>query len=301
MTDSFDLLVIGGGVAGLTAAATAGDLGLRTALAEHLAAGGQIATVDHVGNAPGYPDGTAGYELGPALQQQAEQAGVTFLFDTIERIERDGETFAVSGASGSVTARSIIIAAGSHRRPLDVPGEELLAGRGVSHCASCDGPFFRGEDVIAVGGGDSAFDEALVLAAHAATVTIVHEGEAPTARAPQIERVTALANVRILPGRTVARIEGESAVDAVILSDGERLPAKAVFVYAGQAPNSAFVRDLVDLDAGGRIVTGADLQTSCPGIFAAGDIRAGSGGLIATAMGDGAVAALAAARLIAGK
>lgn len=297
--DFFDLLVIGAGVAGLTAAATAAEKGLKTIVAEHMTAGGQIATVDRITNAPGYPDGIAGYGLGPALQQQAEQAGVQFLVDTVEAILPDDDGFTVNCSDGTVRARSIIIAAGSRRKPLNVPGEDALAGRGVSHCASCDGPFFRGQDVIVAGGGDSAFDEASLLAGHAATVTIVHRGAAPTARRPQVDRVAALGNVRILGDRTITGIEGEAAVNAVTLSDGGTVPIAAVFTYIGQTPNSDFARGLIDLDVDGRIITDAMTRTSRPGIFAAGDIRAGSGGLLATAMGDGAMAALASAEFLA--
>ena len=300
MGDDIDLLVIGAGVAGLTAAATAAERGLRTMVAEHLAPGGQIATVDHIDNAPGHPQGIAGYDLGPQLQQQAEQAGAAFLFDTIERVERGAGGFVVTGAAGVVRARAIVMAAGSRRRALGVPGEDALLGRGVSHCASCDGMFFRGRDVIVVGGGDSAFDEARQLANHAASVTLVHPGTAPTARPGVVDQVRARDNVRILADRTVTAIEGDAEVTAARLSDGATMMTAAVFIYAGQTPNSACVADLLDLDEDGRIVTGADLQSGCSGLFAAGDIRAGSGGLIATAMGEGAAAALAAVRYLAG-
>lgn len=293
-----DLIIVGAGVSGLTAALTAAERGLETLVIEHLAAGGQIATIDRITNAPGYPDGVAGYELGPALQFQAENAGARFLTDTVEGIALDDGTFVLRCAETVVQARTVILASGSHRKPLGVEGEDTFFGRGVSHCASCDGPFFRGQDMVVVGGGDSAFDEAALLAQHAATLTIVHRGPAPTARARQVADVVALPNIRILAEREVTAILGEAGVTAVTLSDGSTLPTAAVFPYVGQSPNNAFLGELVQLESDGRVVADSEMRTSVPGLFAAGDIRAGFGGLLSTGMGDGATAALSAWRFL---
>ncbi|MBU0557103.1 MAG: NAD(P)/FAD-dependent oxidoreductase [Alphaproteobacteria bacterium] len=298
MNEAVDLVVIGAGVAGLTAAATAAEWGLETVIIEHLAAGGQIATVDRIMNAPGFPDGVAGYELGPALQFQAENAGASFLVDTVEAVSPMDGQFSIRCAETALRSKTVILATGSHRKALGVPGEATFLGRGVSHCASCDGPFFRGKDMVIVGGGDSAFDEAALLAEHAATLTIIHQGPRPTARSPQVRRVEALPNISILAGRRVEAIEGDTELASVMLDDGVSIPAAAVFPYIGQTPNTDFVQALLRLDSDRRVVTGSDMQASVPGCFAAGDVRSGFPGLISNALGDGAQAAQSAWRLI---
>ncbi|HWL48009.1 MAG TPA: FAD-dependent oxidoreductase [Sphingomonadaceae bacterium] len=297
------LVVIGAGVAGLTAAAVAASHGADVLVIEQMAPGGQISTVEAIRNFPGFPEGIAGYELGPLLQQQAEEAGAAFQFDSVERIEADGARFRVIGAEGAVIAGAVIVAAGSRRRPLGVPGEADFTGRGVSHCASCDGGFFRGQPVVVVGGGDSAFDEAEVLAEQVGEVVIVHREAAPHARSSVRERVEALGNVRAVSGDVVA-IEGGDGVARVRWRAGDETveqPCAGVFVYAGLDPASDFLGDLVARDQRGAIVTDAGLQTARPGLFAAGDIRSGAVALLASAAGEGATAALAAVRYLASR
>ncbi len=291
-----DLVIIGAGAAGLTAAATAACEGITVLVIEHLAPGGQVATVDKIRNFPGFPDGVGGYELGPLLQQQAEEAGAQFLLDSVERISRDDGGFLIGCAEKEVHAGAVIFAAGSRRRTLDVPGEAELEGRGVSHCASCDGHFFRGKAVIVAGGGDSAFDEAEVLAEQAERVTIVHHDSAPTAQRRTVERVTGRSNVHLLADAEIVAIEGSGEVQTILidLPDGRRSePAAGVFIYVGLIPNSDLVAGLAEIDGTGRIVTDAQFQTACPGLFVAGDVRAGATALLSSAAGDGAGAAVA--------
>lgn len=298
------LVVIGAGVAGLTAAAIAASHGVEVLVIEQLAPGGQVSTVEKIRNFPGFPEGVAGYELGPMLQQQAEEAGAGFAFDSVERIEAEGARFRVIGAESVVIAGAVIVAAGSRRRTLDVPGEKAFEGRGVSHCAACDGSFFRGKPVVVVGGGDSAFDEAELLAEQVSEVTIVHRAAEPHAQQRTRERVAALANVRIVGGSDVVAIEGEDGVARVRWqSHGETVeqPCAGVFVYAGLDPASDFIGDFVARDAQGGIVTDAGLQTARPGLFAAGDIRSGATALLASGAGEGATAALAAVRYLAAR
>ncbi|MCW2389224.1 thioredoxin reductase (NADPH) [Sphingobium sp. B11D3B] len=298
MSETLDLVVIGAGVAGLSAAATAAEWGLETVVIEHLAAGGQIATVDRIMNAPGHPEGIAGYELGPALQTQAENAGARFLVDTVEAVSLSDGHFLLRCAETKLRSRTVIVATGSRRKALDVPGEASFLGRGVSHCASCDGPFFRGKDMVVVGGGDSAFDEAALLAEHAAALTIIHQGPRPTARRSQVRRIEALPNVKIFANNRVVAIAGDTELRSVILEGGRNISAAAVFPYIGQAPNTDCVQAFVELNNEGRVVTASDMQTSVPGCFAAGDVRSGFEGLIATALGDGAKAAQSASHFI---
>src|SRR5215813_4931949 len=172
----FDLVVIGAGVAGLTAAMHAARAGLSVAVVERMGVGGQIAAAERIENFPGFPQGVSGAELGPLLHEQAEAAGAEFVLDTVEGLTVDDDWRVVNAVSEPLKARAVIVAAGSALKSLGVPGEEAFLGRGVSHCASCDGHFFAGQDVCVIGGGDSALDEALVLAEHASGVKLLHRG-----------------------------------------------------------------------------------------------------------------------------
>jgi thioredoxin reductase (NADPH) len=296
-----DVVVIGAGVAGLTAGMIAAGHGASTVVVEQLAPGGQIATIETIRNFPGFPDGIAGYELGPLLQQQAEAAGAVVQLDTVSAITAGDGVFRVICAGEEIVARAVIVAAGSSLRKLGIPGEDEFAGRGVSHCASCDGPLFKGQAVAVAGGGDSAFDEALVLAGHASEVTVIHCGSAPSARASAIAQLAALPHVRIISDAEVTAIEGDTRVTGVAIRRGaeiEHWPCRAVFAYTGLQPRSGFLQGLVALDANGRIVTDLMMRTSRPGLFAAGDIRAGSVNLLAAVAGDAATAAISAVRYL---
>jgi len=297
-----DVVVIGAGVAGLTAAMVAGRHGVKVAVIDRIGVGGQISTAERIENFPGFPQGVAGHELGPLLHEQAEAAGVEFMLDTVESIAPEGDRFLVRGVD-TLQARAVIVAAGSAPRSLGISGEESFLGKGVSHCASCDGPFFKGEEVVVVGGGDSGVDEALVLAAHAARVTVVHRGASLRAQQSVVARASADPRIAILLDTVVEEIVGGDAVSGVRLRDqksGEaRLqPVKGVFVHVGLEPNTMFLQGLVALDGAGYIETDAMMRTSRRGLFAAGDIRKGSVALIAAVAGDGATAAVAAVRYL---
>lgn len=299
----FDLVVIGAGVAGLTTAMHAGRCGLDVAVIERMGVGGQIAAAERIENVPGFPQGLSGAELGPLLHEQAEAAGAEFILDTVESIAVDGDWRIVRGASEAIKARTLIVAAGSTPRSLGIAGEETFLGRGVSHCASCDGHFFSGQAVCVVGGGDSALDEALVLAEHAANVAIIHRGATLDAQRVLIDRVAANKAIEIVLSTTIEEIIGADSVSGVRLRDlatgtTHDRPLKGVFVYVGLEPNTAFLRGLVTLDPAGHIETDIMMQTSVPGIFAAGDIRAHSVAQLAAVAGDGATAAVAAWRYL---
>jgi len=297
-----DVVIVGAGVAGLTAATVAGRHGVKVAVVDRIGVGGQISTAEWIENFPGFPQGIAGHELGPLLHEQAEAVGVEFMLDTIESIASEGGRFLVRGVD-TLQARAVIVAAGSAPRSLGISGEESFLGKGVSHCASCDGPFFKGEEVVVVGGGDSGVDEALVLAAHAARVTVVHRGASLRAQQSVVARASADPRIAILLDTVVEEIVGGDAVSGVRLRDqksGEaRLqPVKGVFVHVGLEPNTMFLQGLVALDGAGYIETDAMMRTSRRGLFAAGDIRKGSVALIAAVAGDGATAAVAAVRYL---
>jgi thioredoxin reductase (NADPH) len=312
MMREVDLAIVGAGVAGLTAAAVAAQHGLSVLVIERMGAGGQVMNVETIHNMPGFPQGISGFELGPLLQEQAEAAGAEFMLDTVKNISvrtepveappgpstGSGRTvFRLGCEDDSVCARAVLVTAGSTRRKLNVPGEEL-EGRGVSHCASCDGPMFRGQAVVVVGGGDSAFGEAAVLAGHAGSVTLVFREADPHAQQYLLDAVAKLPNVAQLAAATVTAITGGDGVTGVALRNADgatrQLPARGVFVYAGLQADSAFLADTVKLDGSGRIQTDAAFATSVPGIFAAGDIRSGAAWLLAAAAEEGAAAALSA-------
>ena len=297
----FELVIIGAGVAGLTAATVAGRYGLNLAVVEQLGAGGQIANAERIENFPGFPQGIAGHELGPLLHEQAEAAGAVFVLDEVERLEADGDYRIVQGAGESLRASAVIISAGSRLRRLPVAGAEKLLGKGVSYCASCDGAFFAGQEVCVVGGGDSALDEALILATHASHVTVLHRSL--VAQRALVDRASACGKIEMIPQAVVEEILGEDGVSGVRWRDlatgaVQTKAARGVFIYVGLEPNTAFLRDVVALDAAGHIETDAMMQTSLRGVFAAGDIRKHSVAQLAAAAGDGATAAVSAFRYL---
>jgi thioredoxin reductase (NADPH) len=298
----FDAVIVGAGVAGLTAAAHAGRFGLRVAVVDRMGVGGQIAAADRIENFPGFPQCVSGAELGPLLHEQAEAAGAEFVLDTVDTIAAVDGAFAVNCAVEALQAKTVIVAAGSSLRSLGIPGEQELLGRGVSHCASCDGHFFAGQEVCVVGGGDSALDEALVLAEHAARVAVIHRGASLDAQRVMVESAARSGKIEIVPETVVEEIFGTDAVSGVKLRGPNGGPAlrevKGVFVYVGLEPNTAFLRGQVALDGAGHIETDLAMRTSVPGIFAAGDIRKHSVALLAAAAGDGATAAVAAFRYL---
>jgi thioredoxin reductase (NADPH) len=297
-----DVAIVGAGVAGLSAAAAAARRRRPVRVGERMGAGGQVMNVERIDNFPGHPQGISGFELGPLLQEQAEEAGAQFLLDTVQRLESTGGQHLLHCEGEQVRARAVIVAAGSARRKLGVPGEEALEGRGVSHCASCDGPLFRGQAVCVVGGGDSAFGEAQVLSAHAEHVTLVFREPAPAAQAYLLAEVLPLPNVRVIPNAEVVAITGGKEVTGVRarMADGSEraIEAAGVFVYAGLQADSGFLGAALALDEAGRIRTGDGFRTSLPGIFAAGDIRSGAAYLLDAAARDGTAAGEAAAQYL---
>jgi len=298
--DEYDLVIVGAGLAGLTAALYGARYGLRTAVVEHLAPGGQVLNVEKIENFPGFPDGIAGFDLGPIVQEQAEKAGAEFLMNTAIGLQVSHDQRILQCEGTSIACRSLIVAAGSSFRTLGIPGEAEFLGKGVSHCASCDAPFFVGKNVCVVGGGDSALDEAAVLAAQVGKVTLVHRGDRFSAQQVAIDHLAELPNVETVFNAEVREIAGGQTVTGVRLSDERTLEVAGVFLFVGLQPNTAFLQGAVDLDGAGHVVVDAHLQSSVPGVFAAGDIRQGSARQLVSAAGDGASAAVFAAQYLRG-
>lgn len=297
---NYDIAIIGGGGAGLTAAIYAARARRKVAVFEHKTTGGQIATTDVVENFPGFPQGVNGFELAQLFEQQAVKFGVEMRYEGVTGLEAEPDgRFRLATSSGEHLARAVIVTAGADYNKLRVPGEEELTGKGVSYCATCDAAFFPGQDVIVVGGGDAALDEGLFVTRYARSVTIVHRRDQLRASAVLQERAFANPKIRFIWNTVVEAIEGADKVEGAILRNvktGEvrSLPTAAVFIFIGQTPNSHLLKDLVELDAGGHALVDLEMKTSVPGLFVAGDLRTKAARQLVSAAGDGATAAISA-------
>jgi thioredoxin reductase (NADPH) len=304
MNGEYDVVVVGGGLAGLTAALTSARLGRRTALLTGGMLGGQLVSVDKIEGVPGFPEGVPGYDLCPMTQEQADAAGVECLMTSCEQLTAQGDRWALTSDGSSMIARAVVIATGTGLAKLGVPGEERLLGKGVSECASCDAPLLRDKVAVVVGGGDSAMQEALTLGDHAAKVVMLERGGALTGQASYRHRIGAHGKIEVRFGSTVSEIIGDQCVSQVrvkdVMSGAESdLATAAVFACVGLVPNTQLFRGLVTFDPTGRIGVDAAMRTVAKGICAAGNVRQGSPHRAAGAMGDGANAAIALDRYLA--
>lgn len=302
---TLDIAIIGGGGAGLTAAIYASRGMRKTAVFERLGAGGQIATTDVVENFPGFPEGINGFDLAQLLQRQAEKFGAKVIQESVTSLspaEHGG--FVLETEAGAYTARAVVVTAGADYNHLGVPGEAEFVGKGVSYCATCDGAFFKDQDVIVVGGGDAALDEAEFLTRYVKSVRIVHRRHELRASAINQQRAFSNPKIRFDWDTVVERIEGGSGVERVLLRNlvtGEtrEQPVGGVFVFIGQAPNNGLLTGLVALDSGGHAIVDLEMKTSVPGLFVAGDLRTKAARQLISACGDGATAAIAAEHYLA--
>jgi thioredoxin reductase (NADPH) len=302
----YDLAVVGGGPAGLTAALCAARHGLSTVLLDPLGSGGAILNVTRVEDFPGFPEGVAGFELGPRLQEQALQAGAAFELGEVRSFEPRGSDWSVLIDSGEVLAGAVIVATGTRPGRLGVPREEELEGRGLSHCASCDGPLYQGRVAAVYGGGDYALIEALELVHLDVHVLLVHPEETLTGQETYVRRVSESPLVDTRPRTVLEELLGDGRVEGVRLRDlasGETstVPVAAVFAHHGRLPNTACLDGVLPLAERGHVRTDLRMRTELPGLFAAGDVRADAPGRAVAAAGDGATAAIAAQRYLAGR
>jgi thioredoxin reductase (NADPH) len=293
----FDVVIAGGGIAGLTAAVTASRLGRKALVLTGDVPGGQLMSIEKIDGYPGFPEGVPGYDLCPMLQDQAAAAGAEFMMTGLERLDGQDGQWRVASGEGYILARAVIVATGSSLKKLDVPGEERLTGNGVSHCASCDAPLFRDRIVAVVGGGDSAMQEALTLAAFASKVIILHRGDALTGQACYRDRVTAHQKIDIRFNTAVTEILGETKVTGLRTRKSREgaiadLEVAAIFAYVGLQPNTAVLQDRLGLDLAGRIPTDGWMRSELAGVCAAGTVRSHSPCRAVSAAGDGASAAV---------
>ena len=290
--DKTDILVIGAGPAGLSAASYAARAGYSVTAIDQLSPGGQLLLIDEIENYPGLPL-TKGYKLAEDMENQAVLFGAKVEYTALSAIRKEGEgRFIALTDSGEIEAKAVIIATGADHRHLGVKGEEENQGKGVSYCATCDGPFFKGKDVVVVGGGDTALTDAIYLSKIARSVTVVHRRNEFRAQKALQDRLSSCADIRTKLSCNVVEIlsDGKKVVGAK-LDTGETLDADAVFVFVGIVPNSSLFSGFVDLDKNGFIITNGRMETSLGGVFAAGDVRTTPFRQVATAAADGAIAA----------
>ena len=296
-------MIVGGGAAGLTAGMYCARYGLKTALIERLMGGAQVINAERIENFPGFPQGLSGAELGPLLQEQAMNAGAEIVMAEASKISLEKDRRVVSTDEGNIWGKAVIVAAGSSLRSLGIPGEETYTGNGVSHCATCDGPLFANEIVGVVGGGDTAADEALSLTEYVDRVILFHRRDRLRAQPVLQDRILGNPRIEIVWNTVVESIVGDTKVNGVqvrnvITNLENRVELSGLFVYIGLEPNAALVRDMIKVDNAGHIPVNAWMETSVPGVFAAGDIRQYSAAQLVSAAGDGATAAAAAFRYL---
>jgi thioredoxin reductase (NADPH) len=293
-----EVIIIGGGPAGMTAGIYACRAKLKTLMIEKLVPGGQVLSTDWVDNYPGFPEGISGFDLVDRMRQQAERFGLSVASDEVMGVDFSRPEKVIQGANQTYQAKSVIIASGAMYKRLGVPGEERLTGRGVSYCATCDGPFYQGQQIAVVGGGDSAVQEAVYLTRFATKVYLIHRRD--QLRATRVLQEKALTNPKIEPiwKNVVESIEGADLVEALRIKNADgsgarTLEVQGAFIYVGIQPNTHWLQGAVSLDSQGFIPTDQIMTTSVPGVFAAGDARQKLVRQISTAVGDGATAVLA--------
>ncbi|NMA01514.1 MAG: thioredoxin-disulfide reductase [Clostridia bacterium] len=289
----YDVIIVGAGPAGMTAAIYTTRAGYKTLIVDKAAPGGQASNTDLIENYPGFPDGVSGPELMMKFYEQAGNLGAQYSFENITELKLEGDVKKVITPSNTYEARAVIIATGARPLTLGVPGEDKFIGKGVSYCATCDGFFFKGKNVVVVGGGDTAVQEALYLTKICSKVTLIHRRD--QLRATKILRDKILANekVEVIWDTVVEEIIGENQVEGVRihnLKTGEKsiLPTEGVFVFIGYLPNSDFLSSPIELDQRGYIISDSGLRTNIPGVFVIGDVRQKAIRQVATAVGDGA-------------
>ncbi|MGN0906017.1 MAG: thioredoxin-disulfide reductase [Bullifex sp.] len=286
----YDCIIAGAGPAGLSAAIYACRFGHSVLIIEPLAPGGQLMYIDRIENYPASAP-VSGFSLADSLQKQAEGFGAEIVYDEVTSVAKTGNVFTVTCSAASFEARSVIICTGAHHRKLGIPGEDRFEGKGVSYCATCDGPFYRGKDVLVVGGGDTALTEALYLSGLCSSVTLIHRRGEFRAQDLLVRKVKETPNIRILMNQTLSSVNGDTKISSVTLEDGSSVTCDGVFIFAGIIPSSEAFRSTVNTDPSGFIITNERLETSVKGIFAAGDVRTTLFRQVITAASDGALAA----------
>ncbi len=296
-----DIIIIGAGTAGLTAAIYGVRAGKSVLIMEGQTYGGQIINTPDIENYPGIAH-ISGFEFANGLYEQAIALGAEMAYENVVAVEDRGDVKVVRTTEGEHEAKAVILATGAKNRPLGIGREQELIGKGISYCATCDGMFFRGKETAVCGGGNTAIEDAAYLAGICSKVTLIHRRDAFRADQAEVDRLKAMGNVEFVLNANVTNLVGEDRLEAIEVTDkitGEKksIPVSGLFVAIGQVPDNAAFSNVVDLDEKGYIIAGEDCRTKTPGIFTAGDCRTKSVRQLTTAAADGAVAATAAAAL----
>lgn len=289
-----DVIIIGGGAAGLSAAQYAARANLSVMIIEHMAAGGQCLIIGDLENYPGFPEPINGGEFALLLEKQAKNFGAEFLITSANSIKKEGDVFTVETGKGTFTSYTVILSTGAQHRKLNIPGEKEFSGRGVSYCATCDGPFFKNKKMLVVGGGDAACDEASYLANLSDKVIMIHRRDRFRAQKSLADRVLNNPNIEVRFNTELEEIMGDMKVNKVRLLDNKagktyEEEMDAVFIFVGSIPQTDLVPDLPK-DEGGYIITDQNMETEVKGLFAAGDVRSTPFRQLVVAAGEGAVA-----------
>ena len=301
----YDVLIIGGGPGGYTAALYCARAGLSTVLFEKLSAGGQMGLTTEIDNYPGFPEGVDGFTLGQKMEEGAERFGAKTVLADVRSVELAGDIKTVHTSEGDYEGRTVVIATGANPRKLGVPGEQELTGRGVSYCATCDGMFYRGKDVVVVGGGNSAVEDALLLSRVAKKVIVVHRRDTLRATKVYHKPLMEAENVEFFWNSAVTQLLENGKLTGIVVQNlltGEETTVECdgVFISIGRKPATALVDGQVELDKSGYILADETTRTSRPGVFAVGDVRTKAVRQIVTAASDGAVAVHFAEEYLAG-
>jgi thioredoxin reductase (NADPH) len=300
----YDLIIIGGGPAGLTAGIYATRAKLNTLLLERLNPGGLVASTDWVENYPGFPKGISGADLMKKMEEQAVKFRLNIApFKEVNSADLKDQTKTIKVDSEEYKAKAVIIASGTEPKKLNIPGEEKFKGRGVSYCATCDGPFFQDKDIVMIGGGSSGIQEGLYLTRFVKSITVVEFMSHLNAEKILQERAYKDKKFKFLVNHMATSINGENQVESVTIKSRETneektIPAAGVFVYVGWDPKTEFLKGQIELDKWGYVVAGEDTKTSEPGVFVVGDVRVKELRQITTAVSDGTIAAFMAERYV---
>jgi len=303
---TYDIIIIGGGPAGMTAGLYTSRSRLKTLLIETGLLGGQITTTELIENYPGFPEGINGSDLSQLMEEQAKRFGLEIIQQEVIEVKLEGDQKVIRTHESDYYSNALIISSGTEYRKLGIPGEDAFIGRGVSFCATCDGAFFKDNRIVVVGGGDSALTEALFLTKFAKEVTIVHRRDALRATKIYQERTLANPKINFLWNSVVQEIKGDKMVKSILVknvktNEVQEVQTEGVFLFVGISPKTQFLKGLIQMDDGGYIIANDNCETSVKGIFTAGDCRKKILRQITTAVGDGATAAFAAEKYLEGK